>query len=217
MSCRGVCELTTAEIVSSFWSKVNKLPDGCWEWHASCNIKGYGQFYNGEKVVTAHRLSVCKFCWCVCHKCDNPCCVRPDHLFLGTSKNNTEDKMRKGRQAKGLELSDVLSRIKIEYNGISKTILRWSKYANMRWATLYGRLRSGWDVKKAIETPVAIHDNVTITYNEKTQLIGLWAKELGFCVETLYSRYYKGFSPEMILNQEVRDTVGKWHKKNYYI
>lgn len=91
-----------------FWNKVRKSVD-CWEWQASTNRRGYGQFKiydrgNGkQKVMESHRLA-----WiltngdipdgmCVCHKCDNPKCVRPDHLFLGTQRDNARDMAQKGR------------------------------------------------------------------------------------------------------------------------
>lgn len=86
-----------------FWSKVDKSSD-CWNWTASKGRFGYGVFGIGHsKTVLSHR-----FAWsevngpiqegvCVLHKCDNPSCVRPDHLFLGTVADNNLDKMSKGR------------------------------------------------------------------------------------------------------------------------
>lgn len=95
-------------IEQRFWSKVLKS-DGCWEWKANKHIFGYGLIFDevGKKPKTAHRVS-----WeihqgsipkglCVLHKCDNPSCVRPDHLFLGTHQENMIDKTRKGRVPKG--------------------------------------------------------------------------------------------------------------------
>lgn len=89
------------EAVARFWSKVIKT-DSCWNWTGSLNNKGYGQFQAGYGSVLAHRVS-----WyfahgehptlCVLHHCDNPRCVRPDHLFLGTKADNNRDMCAKGR------------------------------------------------------------------------------------------------------------------------
>ena len=77
--------------------------DGCWEWTA-WKIKGYGQLkMPGRKKVAAHRFSYQLFCGPipdntnVLHTCDNPGCIRPDHLFLGTAADNVRDMIRKGR------------------------------------------------------------------------------------------------------------------------
>lgn len=88
-----------------FWGKVDKstTPDGCWPWTGGCFAQGYGQFTVNTRPVKAHR-----YAWLitngsisdnlfVCRHCDNPRCCRPDHLFLGTAKDNTQDSIRKGR------------------------------------------------------------------------------------------------------------------------
>lgn len=102
------------------WNQISKSedPHGCWEWIGSLNKKGYGvggtvQGYGyitlgagkkkkGQKFY-AHRLVYALangpipdglF---VCHKCDNPCCCNPDHLFLGTNQQNMDDMIRKNR------------------------------------------------------------------------------------------------------------------------
>ena|SRR6478609_4188748 len=87
-----------------FWAKVEKT-DACWLWTASLTKGGYGQFWFTlpRKRIDAHRAA-----WIitngpipdglyVCHHCDTPRCVRPDHLFLGTPHDNTQDVIRKGR------------------------------------------------------------------------------------------------------------------------
>lgn len=91
------------EKVERFWSHVAK-GDGCWQWRLKPSQKGYGRFaVHGRKTVYAHR-----FLWqllygaipnglCICHHCDNPICVRPDHLFIGTHKDNAQDRDKKGR------------------------------------------------------------------------------------------------------------------------
>jgi len=97
-------------IIDRFWSKVNKDTDsGCWEWTAYDHPSGYGNFFIGSKAHKAHRIS-----WeihngkiptedsyhgvCVLHKCDNPKCVNPAHLFLGTHADNMQDMISKGRR-----------------------------------------------------------------------------------------------------------------------
>lgn len=78
---------------------------GCWEWNRSRNTRrgGYGQKTVNYKVHSSHRLSYLIFNgdipgdMLVCHKCDNPPCCNPDHLFLGTHKDNAVDAWGKGR------------------------------------------------------------------------------------------------------------------------
>jgi hypothetical protein len=88
-----------------FWVKVDSgAPNGCWEWTGGCDRDGYGKIKDSGKTVKSHRAS-----WeihngpipegaLVLHKCDNPKCVRPAHLLLGTDKENAADKVAKGRQ-----------------------------------------------------------------------------------------------------------------------
>jgi hypothetical protein len=91
----------------AFWAFV-AIGDGCWEWQGNRMPEwNYGRFCRGNRVMLAHRVS-----WemannrrpgalCVLHHCDNPPCVRPTHLFLGTRTDNAMDKVAKGRQARG--------------------------------------------------------------------------------------------------------------------
>ena len=88
-----------------FWSKVAKS-DGCWLWTAARNEQGYGEFSLDGKLQRAHRVSfyLAHGRWPepnALHKCDNPPCVRPDHLFEGTHKENMADMTSKGRSVRG--------------------------------------------------------------------------------------------------------------------
>ena len=93
---------------------------GCWIWLGSSGRGGYGRIKYGGRETGAHRVS-----WMqhrgdpgeldVLHKCDVPCCVNPDHLFLGTNTENTADKVMKGRQTRGegqpnAKLTEILVR-----------------------------------------------------------------------------------------------------------
>jgi len=90
-----------------FWDKVDKSGD-CWIWTACCNKDGYGRFGIGRhKTVLAHRHSYelehgsIQASAHVLHKCDNPPCVNPAHLFIGDQVSNMLDRDQKGRVAKG--------------------------------------------------------------------------------------------------------------------
>jgi len=79
----------------------------CWEWPGSRHGKGYGHFNLGNKVEKAQRASYEIFRGPIpkgmhaCHSCDNPACVNPWHIFLGTNADNLRDRQSKGRQARG--------------------------------------------------------------------------------------------------------------------
>lgn len=93
----------TKELVDRFWAKVKMLPSGCWEWQAGKKNSGYGGFQIKRNYYAAHRIAYAIYYQkdagelCVCHVCDNPPCVNPLHLFLGTKLDNTRDRIRKGR------------------------------------------------------------------------------------------------------------------------
>lgn len=91
-----------------FWSKVDRCgPGECWPWKGCRSHYNHGQIWFRGKMLTAYRV-----CWelvhgpipnglQVCHHCDNPICVNPVHLFLGTQADNIRDATLKGHRARG--------------------------------------------------------------------------------------------------------------------
>lgn len=93
--------------IERFHTKYTKQPSGCWEWNLALDKNGYGLYTIERKQIQAHRFTFLadgidikgKH---VCHKCDNPSCVNPEHLFVGSALDNNRDKVSKNRQSRGM-------------------------------------------------------------------------------------------------------------------
>jgi hypothetical protein len=129
-----------------FWQKVNKKDvHECWEWTGAIGSTGYGNFHVNGKYISGPRYSYIlhygkiKYKEWVLHKCDNRKCVNPDHLFLGTQQDNTNDMVSKNRQQLGIthwnvllnndiviEIRNLRKNLNMKYKEISKYI--YNKY-----------------------------------------------------------------------------------------
>ena len=121
----------TSKFIKRFWNRVN-VPSNkklCWNWKASTRGIGYGQVSFKNKKLYTHRV-VWELSYgaipdglFVLHKCDNPLCVNPNHLFLGTNQDNMTDKVKKGRQSHG-ESSKLSKLSSVQIDDIRKRYRR---------------------------------------------------------------------------------------------
>ncbi len=98
---------TVNQMIERFMSKVMPEPNtGCWFWIGGTKTFGYGNFSIKDRTYSSHRVSFQFFKhnipkgFMVLHSCDNPYCVNPDHLYLGTHRDNMNDKIKRGRSAR---------------------------------------------------------------------------------------------------------------------
>ncbi len=94
--------------ITLFWSRIQKADgDACWPWQGHTGATDHCRFGSGKGRVGAHRYAYeltygpIPAGMCVCHRCDNPPCCNPAHLFLGTKADNNHDTKAKGRAARG--------------------------------------------------------------------------------------------------------------------
>ena len=140
--------------LSKFWEKVSLAPSGCWEWTGLCHPFGYGRITINKKQYLAHRLSyevhhgvIMDSKLCVCHKCDNPLCVNPEHLFLGTRRDNNLDRTNKGRTFKGSKVTSakLVEQQVIDIRNSTQSVTAIAKHYGISTSTVYAvKSRSNW-------------------------------------------------------------------------
>ncbi len=150
----------TESLIRRFWKYAHKA-DGCWLWTGTLRPDGYGVLGLGGRkdgLIRAHRLS-----WIirgldlpdnmiVCHKCDTPPCVNPEHLFIGTHLDNHTDMKLKGRSSAPpvhFGTSNNKAHL-IEYNGEIMCLSDWSHRTGVKATTIRARLKSGWSVERSL-------------------------------------------------------------------
>lgn len=167
-------------IAQRFWLHLDrtvvKRPDlgPCWEWQLGRNKDGYGRVSLGSgsrrtgnrRHLQAHRLS-----WelsngdvpeglNVLHRCDNPPCCNPTHLFLGTQKENMQDKVAKGRHGsrpgmRHRRLKEPSNAVRLTVGDETATLAEWSARTGVRTHAIWVRIHKlGWSAERAVSTPV---------------------------------------------------------------
>ena len=130
------------EAIEHFWSRVEKTADGCWNWTGSKNIDGYGRVGIDGKTFSTHRLSYSLFNGdipsgkSVLHHCDNPPCVNPEHLFIGTQADNVRDCASKGRIRVGNRKGERHPTAKLTEDQVNQ-IRFYSGYLTQEWLANY--------------------------------------------------------------------------------
>lgn len=127
---------------------------GCWEWKGT-KRRGYGRTIIGSRKdgtrqnITAHRLAYETWVgeipvgYEVCHKCDNPSCINPDHLFVGTRQDNINDRERKSRNI--IKTGEEHPRAKL-----SKKIVKEARWEHAFCGTSYQKLADKYGVSKTV-------------------------------------------------------------------
>jgi len=141
------------DTIDRFFSKVDKTsnPNGCWDWLGLKHPFGYGRFCANKQIYLAHRLSYIiaygpiTSSQCLLHKCDNPQCVNPEHLQIGTRRENARDRDKKNRTTKGQQCYNTKFTdqevFEIKNSGLS--IRELAKKYNSNYQTI-------WSIKKNV-------------------------------------------------------------------
>jgi hypothetical protein len=139
-------------LLEKFYKKLPDILDenSCWEWKGAIDAYGYGVLSNKDKTIKAHRVSYEIYyseplgdLHCL-HKCDNPSCVNPLHLFAGTNLDNVKDKVKKGRCYTGNQKGENNGASKLSDTQVSKIreLYNSGKYTTLKLGEMYNVNRS---------------------------------------------------------------------------
>lgn len=148
-----------SKLISKFRSLLGEQNSkGCIEWEGCRDYCGYGRLSFEGRSWGAHRLAyelrygaISKDAkkWWVLHKCDNPSCCNPEHLYLGDAQDNANDMIDRKRQRMGFKRYKSgenvrFGRVFYEIGGEIKTLKEWSEFYGINSSTLEQRIESGW-------------------------------------------------------------------------
>lgn len=145
-------KLNNKQRIEKFYSYFDRLNGKCWNWKGALCGGKYGAFYDGSKLIRAHRFSyelhkgIIPKNLVVMHACDNMKCVNPSHLSVGTMKDNIQDALKKGRMKVGEAFwcaktnEETVNKIRAEFRKpftFSEECKRLGEKYKVGWRTVY--------------------------------------------------------------------------------
>lgn len=140
-------DITSQEFAERFWASADRSggPDACWPWMKARMIKGYGairvsgKHYNAQKIAWMLTHGPVPVGLLVCHHCDNPPCINPAHLFVGTARDNVLDCVRKGRNGSRCNYPKGEAHVKAKLTEVQVRELRASWVSGSIGSTVMAR------------------------------------------------------------------------------
>lgn len=151
-------KVTDEQYLQRIRARSRSLPNGCIQWTGNANYKGYGMMSYRNDMWMAHRLvyklkvGLIPAGMFVCHRCDNPGCINPKHLWLGTNSSNQRDAALKGRHQETKKTHCPRGHV---YNAANTYLTPRRGLRNCKLcARIRTRLALGWSEKEAATTPL---------------------------------------------------------------
>lgn len=185
-----------------FWSRKTFTPAGCWEWSGKRTGKGYGQLTIRGKEIYAHRhaweitnggIPAGRY---VMHDCDNPPCINPQHLRIGTPQDNADDMFRKGRDTLG-------GRVLIE-RGIDRETFRDAFLSGLGWKDLGEKFAMSKSSLLLLTKELGLRRNAPpLTEGQKREILRL--KRAGWKITRIASELGVAYSQAYRLQEKSSD------------